>query len=525
MLYFRVAIPILTPLILLALKSLIGKRRENPAGLPLPPGPPRLPIVGNLFGVKDLGRQWLTYVDWSKKYGDLLYVEIFGQKLLILNSEKVAEELLDKRSQNYSDRPQVPMVTLMGWGFTMGLLPYGPIWRKHRKVMHQALNLQAVLNYRHIQLNKVRQLVWNILQAPDEMEAHLKTQVLCRLTLVYGYEMEPRNDLFASIVDRAACMLTNSFVPGAALVNAFPVFQYLPEWCPGAGFKKYANECKKLVRKLRDLPYEYVQKQMVFVHFSLLGRELTRIGKAEGIAPHSMVSEMLEHKEEEDVIKSVAGTVYAAAIETSSSALSAFVMAMIIFPSVQEKAQAEIDRITGESRLPDFSDRESMVYMEAIYREVLRWSQVTPLGVPHMTTNSDIYNGYFIPKDTVVFANIWSITHNEEKYPDPMRFMPERYIGADGQLTGDLAEHQFGFGRRKCVGKYLAEASVWIAMVSILAVFNLSKAKNEQGRDIDVIPEYKSGILGHPIPYSFSITPRSPRTARLAQDAESDGNM
>ncbi|KIJ57779.1 hypothetical protein HYDPIDRAFT_34800 [Hydnomerulius pinastri MD-312] len=395
MLYFRAAIAIIAPFILLTLKSLIRKRRENPAGLPLPPGPPRLPIVGNLFGVKDLGRQWLTYADWSKKYGDLLYVEIFGQKLLVLNSEKVAEELLDKRSQNYSDRPQVPMVTLMGWEFNVGFLQYGPSWRKHRKAMHQALNLQAMLNYRHIQLNSVRQLVRNILQVPDEMEAHIRTQVLCHLTLVYGYKMEPRNDLFASIADRASDMLANSFFPGAALVNAFPVFQYLPEWCPGAGFKKYAQQCRKLTRKLRDLPYEYVQKQM-----------------AEGIAPHSVVSEMLEHNEEEVVIKSVAGTTYAAAVETSSSALSAFMMAMIIFPSVQEKAQAEIDRITGGSRLPDFSDRDDMVYMEATYREVLRWSQVTPLGVPHFTTNSDIYNGYFIPKGepsrvtTTIYANI-----------------------------------------------------------------------------------------------------------------------
>lgn len=141
----------------------------------------------------------------------------------------------------------------------------------------------------------------------------------------------------------------------------------------------------------------------------------------EGIAPHSMVSEMLENNEEEVVIKSVAGTTYAgeykprprfprlsatflsaalmleAAVETvswqmvsalvyilmtiqSSSALSAFMMAMVMFPDVQKKAQAEIDRVTGGSRMPAFSDRASMVYLEATYREVLRWCQVTPLG-------------------------------------------------------------------------------------------------------------------------------------------------
>ena len=117
-------------LALLWVRNFIQRRRDNPVGLPLPPGPPRLPIVGNLFGIKDLGAQWLTYSDWSKKYGrftfssgsgitpltcklgDLLYLEILGQKILVINSEKVAEDLLDKRSQNYSDRPQVPMVTL-----------------------------------------------------------------------------------------------------------------------------------------------------------------------------------------------------------------------------------------------------------------------------------------------------------------------------------------------------------------------------------------------------------------------------
>ena len=125
-----VIIPVLI-LGFLSVRGFIKKRRNNPQSLPLPPGPPRLPIVGNLFGIKDLGAQWLTYAEWSKEYGtsfflsfrlclndascmlgDLLYLEILGQKILVINSEDVAADLLDKRSQNYSDRPQVPMVTL-----------------------------------------------------------------------------------------------------------------------------------------------------------------------------------------------------------------------------------------------------------------------------------------------------------------------------------------------------------------------------------------------------------------------------
>lgn len=483
----------------------IKKNRDNPAGLPLPPGPPRLPIVGNLFGIKDLGAQWLTYAEWGRKYGDLLYLEILGQKILVINTEQIAQELLDKRSLNYSDRPQVLMVKLMDWSFNVGFIPYGPSWRKHRKAMHQALNPQAMLSYQGLQLSKVHQMIRNILAVPQEMEAHLRTFTASTIMqVVYGYEMAPRDDLFASIADRASEMLTNSFFPGAALVNTFPMLQHLPEWCPGAGFKKYARQCRKLTRELRDRPYEYVQETM-----------------ANGAAPQSMVSQMIEKQEEEAVIKSVAGTTYAAAVETSSSALSAFMMAMIMFPEVQKKAQAEIDQVTGGTRMPDFGDRESMVYLEATYREVLRWCQVTPLGVPHMTTESDVYNGYFIPKDTIVFANIWAMTHDERMYTEPSRFMPERFIQEDGTLSDDLGQQQFGFGRRVCVGKFLAEASIWIAMVSILTVFDVKKAVDEFGSEIDVTPQYTPGVIIHPKPFPFSISPRSQKAAAMVQPGAS----
>lgn len=63
--------PIIPILVLgfLWVRNVIKKKRDNPAGLPLPPGPPRLPVVGNLLGIKDLGAQHLTYAEWSKKYG------------------------------------------------------------------------------------------------------------------------------------------------------------------------------------------------------------------------------------------------------------------------------------------------------------------------------------------------------------------------------------------------------------------------------------------------------------------------
>ena len=71
---------------------------------------------------------------------------------------------------------------------------------------------------------------------------------------------------------------------------------------------------------------------------------------------------------------------------------------MALHPDAQKKAQEEIDRVVGNQRLPDFHDRKSLPYTEAVYREVMRIRPVLPMGVPHTSIEDDVYNGYFIPR-------------------------------------------------------------------------------------------------------------------------------
>lgn len=81
---------------------------------------------------------------------------------------------------------------------------------------------------------------------------------------------------------------------------------------------------------------------------------------------------------------------------------------MAIFPDVQRKAQQEIDQVIGCGRLPTITDRENLPYVEAVVKEVMRWHSIVPMGLPHCSTEDDVYGGYFIPKDAMLFANIWS---------------------------------------------------------------------------------------------------------------------
>ena len=89
--------------------------------------------------------------------------------------------------------------------------------------------------------------------------------------------------------------------------------------------------------------------------------------------------------------------------------MTAFILAMTLWSTIQERAQRELDALLGSSwtRLPTFADRTALPYVNAIVLEVLRWNPAVPLGLAHRLTQDDVYRGWAIPKGTVVWANIW----------------------------------------------------------------------------------------------------------------------
>ena len=101
---------------------------------------------------------------------------------------------------------------------------------------------------------------------------------------------------------------------------------------------------------------------------------------------------------------------------------------MALYPDVQLRAQEELDAVVGQNRLPDFSDRPHLPYVNAVIKEVLRWHVVLPLGVPHQTTTDEVYNGYYIPAGTVVCPNVWyvfDVCYMSELTHPPLGLCPE----------------------------------------------------------------------------------------------------
>ncbi|OCH90227.1 cytochrome P450 [Obba rivulosa] len=374
--------------------------------------------------------QWLTYQDWSKRYGDLLHISAFGHSIVIISSAKIAEELFEKRSSIYSNRPSFEMLHLGGVGID------------ERLVNISTLPPFATIGYcRPITPADFFQTCTSTLNTGWNMFA---STIIVRT--VYGIEDQKLVDLN----ERAMRNLEAVTIPGSFLVDMIPALKHVPSWVPGATFQKKAAAWKAEAAAVRDVPFQAAQD------------------KNDNSQPRAIVTEMLEYisgldpslqSEEIEIAKGSTAVAYAAGVDSTISTTCCFILAMVLYPAVQGKAYAELMNVVGRERLPEFSDRESLPYISAILKEYPKRSR--------------------------------AILHNAEVYPHPEDFSPDRFL-VNGQLDAAILDPitaVFGFGRRICPGKDFADDLLFIMIVSILHAYSIGPALDENNEPL--LPEVK----------------------------------
>ncbi|KAK5630396.1 hypothetical protein RRF57_006111 [Xylaria bambusicola] len=395
------------------------RNQLNKARQPLPPGPKGLPLVGNLNDLPKPGafeaQHWLEH---KKLYGPISSVTVFGQSIIIINDAQVAFELFEARSSKYSSRPkQLFASELVGWENTIGMSPYNKRFRAMRKNLARVIGSNsAVAQFGDLQAAEVGHFLLHVLRSPENLLDHIRKAVgTVVLKIAYGYTAEPhRDDVLITMVGDAMDKFARAAVPGAFIVDLLPFCKYnsighapcdrnfdwrvvngLPEWMPGTSWKKTARQWGSELMRVTDVPYTFVKHQM-----------------AQGTYQASFLSRLIEAGEDSDpevndINKWSAMSLYSAGADTTVSAIATFYLAMTIYPEVQRRAQEELDRVVGYDRLPTLADRDELPYINAIVKETLRWHPVAPMGLPHQSTEDDMIEGYFIPKGSMVFANVW----------------------------------------------------------------------------------------------------------------------
>ncbi|KAF8652300.1 hypothetical protein AX16_004458 [Volvariella volvacea WC 439] len=378
---------------------------------------------------------------------------------------------------------------LMGWDFAFIFMKYGPKWRQHRKLMYQSFRPSVVPHFQPHILKSTHSFLRNLLKNPESFEyclRHMAAELI--LLITYGIEVQPEHDPHVERAEKALINVAENITPGRWLVDSLPWLQYIPEWVPFAEFKRRAREWRIHATNMVELPYQEVRDDI------LAGRGIKSF-VAEGL---QAISDNENFEEWEHVVKNVAGMMYSAASDTTVFTILNGILALMCNPQVLKKAQAELDSVVRPGQLPDFKDADSLPYLAALIKETWRWGTVVPT-VAHFIESEDVYKGYRIPSQSIVLANTWAISHNEEVYPDPFSFNPERFL-KDGALNPEVRDPEsiaFGFGRRECPGKHFASLSVWMTMACLISLFDISKSVDENGNTIEPTLEWTSATISY----------------------------
>jgi cytochrome P450 len=204
----------------------------------------------------------------------------------------------------------------------------------------------------------------------------------------------------------------------------------------------------------------------------------------------SLLEAQTEFNLNDKEVSNMAANLIGGGVDTTSSTMLSFILAMAYFPEVQKKVHEEMDRVVGEDRSPNWEDIDkNLPYIIATVKEVLRWRTVTILaGIPHANTVDYDYRGYHIPAGTNITGNMWAIHRNPRDFPDPDVVRPERFLKTlENPYPNSKGSNPFGYGRRQCSGQPLAEQGLYYSLARMAWAFDIKPALDENVRFHDQV--------------------------------------
>ncbi|KAJ3501763.1 hypothetical protein NMY22_g18812 [Coprinellus aureogranulatus] len=487
-----------------------------------------------------------VYASWAKRYtkpaldSRILSASALGTTLIIIDSYDIAVELLDVRAAKYSSRPKSIMAgELMGWDWVLPLVPYCDAWRAQRKLIVKYFrpDLEELYKPNPRSYEFVHRLLLGLQEAPNEFHQLVRHMAGgLSLSLAYGLPIQPKHDPLVEMVDSLVIILPEHAIPGKWFVEVLPALKYVPSWFPGARFKRFAKSVQWVATKFKMDPYEKAIRS-----FGTPGVQASFVSNALAAVEAEELTEGERHKEVE-AIQNAAATIFVTAADTTSAAIQTLIFALATRPEIRHKIQSEldsvlVDRRTQSLRLPTFEDEEHLPYLKAVVMESQRWAPAAPIGVPHLTTEDDIFDGYFVPKGSVIIANQWSMLNDEKVYgPDAHEFNPDRFLrrkpveestssGSRIELDPTVRHPEtiaFGFGRRICPGADLAQAIIWLTASCMLTAFDFEAPPSEHvsciNEDGKVHKKFDPGLLSYPRKFDCEFKIRSAEAAAMLEE-------
>ncbi|XP_068657091.1 cytochrome P450 81Q32-like [Aristolochia californica] len=450
--------------------KLLQKRRRN-----LPPSPIALPIVGHLYLLKKPIHRTLSKL--SEKYGDIFFLQLGSRPALVITSSSAFEECFGKNDEIFANRPPLMIGKYISYNnTTIGMSPYGPLWRNLRRIAAiEILSSSRVNMFSSVRVQEVHSLVRHLFRGSSssfkkvELRSRLSAAAYNIMTGMiadqryYGEDLEDFEEAkrFRELTEEIFSLgLTSN------LGDSFP-------WLAWMDLQGVVKRMKKSARKRDAMLQKMIDKRRRIADVEDTGREERK----------TMIDVLLSLQKTDpdyytdEILMGLIWGLLSGATETSTTTLEWGMTLLLMYPDTLKKARSQLDDIVGHDRVLDESDLPKLPFLRCIINETLRLYPPTPVLL-HSSSQDCIVRGYNIPAGTMLLANLWSVHRDPELWEDAASFRPERFLSMEADREG-FKWIPFGAGRRVCPGSAVGTKITCLVLGALIQCFDWRRLGEE----------------------------------------------
>ncbi|XP_074644168.1 cytochrome P450 2U1-like isoform X2 [Tubulanus polymorphus] len=441
----------------------------------------------------------------SKTYGNIFTFSAgFGKpiKMIILNSADVINQALVNQSGHFDGRPSVWSLSCFSKNQDILLSNPSPAWKLSRRLatsgFRNFLSGSRLDGKVHCSFEKGIALLTESNGKPIDMKSVLDLlvyNVIC--DMLFGIQFDLDDEDFKKIQE--TIKKSDQQVSDGLLEDWLPFWQYSPiKTSFTKDFMKIVDYFLGYITRIVEEHHNKYNPDNISDLIDYLIQAKEKIRQEDAKLADQFTQERIVH---------IVSDAFFAGVDTTSHTLYWTMYFMAKYPHIQEKVHMEIDEAIG-SLLPKISDKQKMVYCEAVMYETIRFAPVAPLGLFHATTTENAkINEFDIPADAQIITNIWACHHDPREWKNPEEFIPERFIHEDKSLIAKPKSWlPFSAGRRACIGENVAKQEIFIFFTSILQKFNIRF--EDDSVSSQPIQFENNAFLCTPQPYKVIVTPR-----------------
>ncbi|KAF3438545.1 hypothetical protein FNV43_RR21308 [Rhamnella rubrinervis] len=454
-------------------------QKQGKNGRKLPPGPPALPIIGNLHELGNLPHRNLQKL--AKKYGPIMSIRLGTIPAIVISSPEAASLILKTHDTSFASRPKIQVSEYTTFGNKgLAFAEYGPYWRNIRKLstLHllSASKTESFVSLRKEGVGSLVQSLKKLAATGEVVDISEKVGEVVEniaTTMILGRSKDDDRYHLKEIGEEAL-----------KVAGAFNLADYVP-FIGALDLQGMTRRTKKAAKSIHQVLEKIItehEQDTDHQHRDFVDMLLPLMNQP--MNPHDKDVYIIDRTN----IKAILLDMIVAAFDTSATAIEWAISELVRNPRVMKKLQEELQNVIGMDRMVEEKDLGKLSYLEMVVKETFRLHPVAPFLIPRECLEDTTIEGYYVPKKSRIMVNTWAIGHDRSVWSNNVEeFYPERFIERIIDVRGhDFELLPFGSGRRMCPGMHSGLITVRLVLSQLVHCFNWELPSGLKPNDLDM---------------------------------------